>query len=169
MVFNILEACSTAQVQQVQSHLRDYVAGGLVDLSSQDIDAEIAALPGDYAPPTGALFFATGTEEKPAGCVDIHQFGGPGDAEMKRLFVAPGHRRLGVGKALVESVLARTKQMGFSRLVLDTMPEMTAAIAAYEGLGFLRIDRTGATHFQCSITEKFCGLRKAKKRDDPYA
>lgn len=140
MVFKILEACSTAQVQQVRSLLRDYVAAGLVDLSSQNIEAEIAGLPGDYASPTGALFLATDTEGKPAGCVAMHEFGGTGDAEMKRLFVAPGHRRLGVGKALVESVLARAKQMGFSRLVLDTMPDMTAAIAAYEGLGFQRID-----------------------------
>jgi len=140
MLFNISEACSTAQVQQVQSLLRNYAATGLVDLSSQNIDAEIAGLPGDYTSPNGALFLASSTGGKPAGCVAIHQFGEPGDAEMKRLFVAPSYRGLGLGKALVESALARAKQMGFSRLVLDTMPGMTAAIAAYEGLGFQRID-----------------------------
>lgn len=140
MLFNILEACSTAQVQQVQSLLRDYVATSLVDLSSQHIDAEIVGLPGDYAPPTGALFLAVNTDGKPAGCVAIHKFGKPGDAEMKRLFVAPSYRGLGLGRALVKTAVEHAEQMGFSRLVLDTMPKMDAAIAAYEGLGFQRID-----------------------------
>ncbi|KQO75077.1 GNAT family N-acetyltransferase [Rhizobium sp. Leaf262] len=140
MSFAILEACSTTHVQQVQFLLREYVATSLVDLSSQSIDAEIAGLPGDYAPPTGALFLATSANGKPAGCVAIHKFGKPGDAELKRLFVAPSYRGLGLGKALVTTALAHAKQMGFSRLVLDTMPEMTAAIAAYEGLGFQRVD-----------------------------
>lgn len=140
MSFAILEACSTTHVQQVQSLLREYVATSLVDLSSQSIDAEIAGLPGDYAPPTGALFVATSANGKSAGCVAIHKFGKPGDAELKRLFVAPSYRGLGLGKALVTTALAHAKQMGFSRLVLDTMPEMTAAIAAYEGLGFQRVD-----------------------------
>jgi len=48
MLFNISEACSTAQVQQVQSHLRNYAAAGLVDLSRQTIGAEIAGRPCEF-------------------------------------------------------------------------------------------------------------------------
>jgi len=140
MSFEIVQACSTAQVRQVQSLLREYVSTGMVDLSSQNIDAEIAGLPGDYSPPTGALFLATDIDGKAAGCVAIHRLGLLNDAEMKRLFVSPRYRRFGLGKALVSRALESAKQMGFDRLLLDTMPDMTAAIAAYESMGFQKID-----------------------------
>lgn len=112
----------------------------LVDLSSQNIDAEIAELPGDYAPPTGALFLVVDIDGEPVGCVAIHAFGEWGDAEMKRLFVAPSYRGFGIGRALIQKAVEQAQKMGFRRLVLDTMPQMAAAIAAYEGLGFQRID-----------------------------
>lgn len=98
MAFEIIEACGAAQVQQVRALLRDYVAQDLVDLSSQNIDAEIAGLPGRYAAPSGTLLLATDRDGTPAGCVAIHKFGDIGDAEMKRLFVAPTYRGLGLGK-----------------------------------------------------------------------
>jgi len=99
-----------------------------------------SSLPGNYSPPTGALFLATDIDGNAAGCVAIHKSGVFNDAEMKRLFVLPRYRRFGLGKALVSRALESARQMGFNRLLLDTMPEMTAAIAAYEGLGFQRID-----------------------------
>ncbi|WP_144579290.1 GNAT family N-acetyltransferase [Agrobacterium sp. DE0009] len=139
MAFEIIEACGAAQVQQVRALLRDYVAQDLVDLSSQNIDAEIAGLPGRYAAPSGTLLLATDRDGTPAGCVAIHKFGDIGDAEMKRLFVAPTYRGLGLGKRLVTEAIDRAAKMGFTRVVLDTMPDMKSAIATYEGLGFRRI------------------------------
>lgn len=140
MSFKILQAYTNAQMAQVRSLMRAYVETGLVDLSSQNIDAEIAGIPGDYHPPTGALFLATDLDGNAVGCVAVHRLGETDDAEMKRLFVKPDYRGLGIGKSLIEAVLDMAREMGCKRLLLDTMPNMTSAIAAYEAFGFQKID-----------------------------
>lgn len=140
MSFNILQVSTPAQVQQVRLLMRAYVETGLVDLSSQNIDVEIAELPGVYHPPTGALFLATNFDGKAIGCAAVHRLGETDDAELKRLFVEPNYRCLGIAKSLIKATLDTAREMRCKRLVLDTMPAMTAAIAIYEALGFQKID-----------------------------
>ena len=55
---------------------------------------------------------------------------------MKRLYVAPSYRGRGVGRLLVREVVCRGEQMGYRRMVLDTMPEMAGALALYREYGF---------------------------------
>lgn len=140
MSFKILQVNAEAELRQVQLLMRAYVETGLVDLSSQNIDAEIAGLPGEYHPPTGALFLAIDPGGKAVGCVAVHRLGETDDAEMKRLFVAPEYRSFGIGKSLITAALNVAREMRCRRLVLDTMPAMTSAIAAYEALGFQKIE-----------------------------
>lgn len=61
-------------------------------------------------------------------------------AEMKRLYVDPAYRGRGVGRALVEAILAKAREIGFQHMVLDTSFAMKAAISLYLGLGFTPIE-----------------------------
>lgn len=139
MTFFLTLASTERQLEQTRSLIRAYVETGLVDLTSQNIDAEIASLPGDYCQPTGALFLATDRNGEAAGCVAIHKIGQQGDAEIKRLFVKPAHRGQSLGAMLLSGAIGAAIQMEAKRVVLDTMPNMKAAIALYKAFGFYEI------------------------------
>jgi putative acetyltransferase len=106
-------------------------------LSFQGFDTEIAGLPGRYATPSGCLILAM-EGESPAGCVAMRDLG-DGTCEMKRLYVTHEYRGRGVGRLLVERIVRRGEQMGYRRMVLDTMPEMAGALALYREFGFVEM------------------------------
>ena len=97
-------------------------------------DAELRGLPGSYARPSGRLLLARIAGE-PGGCVALRALGGS-DGEMKRLFVRPGFRGMGVGRMLAECVIDEARAIGYRRLLLDTLPTMEAARQMYAELGF---------------------------------
>ena len=104
----------------------------------QGFAAEMADLPGRYAPPGGCLLLAV-DGESPAGCVALRDLGDE-TCEMKRLYVPLKFRTCGVGRLLVAAILDRAARLAYQRMVLDTLPEMTGAIALYRAFGFELID-----------------------------
>ena len=107
-----------------------------VDLAYQGFAAEMAAMPGKYAPPGGELLLARRADSEAIGCVGLRPIDPPGCCEMKRLYVPPQARGLGLGKALVEAVIAEAVRSGYREIRLDTLPTMDEAIGLYRKLGF---------------------------------
>ena len=101
--------------------------------------ADIAALPEPYVAPLGLLLLAL-DGDAPVGCGSLKRFDAERrTAEIKRLYVRESARGLGVGEALMRGLITAAEQMGMSRVILDTAPELAAARALYARLGFTPI------------------------------
>ncbi len=140
---NISPARTPAELDRARGLFRAYAASLPVDLAHQGFDAELANLPGKYAPPLGELLLAYAApgmaSSLATGCVALRPLEPPGVCEMKRLFVAPPGRGLGLGRALAETIMRIAKQRGYSEIKLDTLSSLHAALRLYEDLGFQNI------------------------------
>jgi len=103
-------------------------------LCFQNFDQEVEALPGQYAPPSGVLLIARDGSAA-AGCVALRRLDAA-TGEMKRMYVRENHRGSGLGRKLALAIVEEARRRQHSRIVLDTLPKLTAAIALYRDLGF---------------------------------
>lgn len=128
-------ATSADDIAAVRGLFKAYAESLGISLAYQDFEAELAGLPGAYGQPRGALLLADdGTGAAPLGCVALRPLGAL--CEMKRLYVAPAGRGRGVGRALVAAVIEAARRHGYSRMRLDTLPELVAAQGLYGAFGF---------------------------------
>ncbi|TLY25653.1 MAG: GNAT family N-acetyltransferase [Nitrospirae bacterium] len=137
-MLQVVEAHAGIDLENVRKLFEEYAASLGISLEFQDFDEELANLPGGYAPLEGRLLLAF-WHGQVAGCVALRKLSA-GLCEMKRLYVRPQFRRLRIGTALTESVIERARQIGYSRMRLDTLPSMDRARALYASLGFKEID-----------------------------
>jgi ribosomal protein S18 acetylase RimI-like enzyme len=107
-------------------------------LCFQGFNEEVEGLPGEYAPPDGRLLLVE-YGLKPAGCIALRKLE-QSICEMKRLYVKPGLRNIGLGRILVEVLILEAKLAGYDKMRLDTIPSMQAAIKLYKKLGFIEIE-----------------------------
>ena len=133
-----ISAASADDLADVADLFEQYRIGIGIDLSYQDFAAELAGLPGKYAPPSGRLLVARNAQGRPIGCVAMRRLG-ESCCEMKRLFVTAQGRGLGLGRALAQAIIAEARHCGYAEIRLDTLPTMREAIALYRALGFATI------------------------------
>lgn len=119
---------------QIKSLLEEYTRSLNRDLTFQDIDAELADPAKKYTPPEGELLAAV-EDGLVLGIVAYHRHS-PSRCEMKRLYVRPDARGLGIGEKLVSGIIEHAKAAGYREMVLDTLEPMHAAIGLYGKFGF---------------------------------
>jgi ribosomal protein S18 acetylase RimI-like enzyme len=73
------------------------------------------------------------------GCVAVRRLEGNTICEMKRLYVRPMARGLGIGRALVTAIIRSAEELGYAQMKLDTLPTMPEALALYKRFGFAQI------------------------------
>ena len=153
----IVTAEEPHEIAATRAIFREYADSLNVDLCFQNFEEELAALPGDYAEPRGALLLALidadqaseaaapllaradGRTAHVAACCALRPLDAadyPNAAEMKRLYVRPGFRGMGLGRQLAEAVLDAARSAGYACVLLDTLDDMEAARTLYEELGF---------------------------------
>jgi putative acetyltransferase len=128
-------ATTDADLDAARQLFREYAENLDFDLDFQDFEQELNALPGPYAPPSGAILLAVVNDE-PVGVVAVQPLDEDGVCEMKRLYVRPDHRGDGIGRALAASILNVARDLGYTTMRLDTVASMTAARTLYRSLGF---------------------------------
>ena len=126
-----------ADIPDLRRMLEEYVGWIALDLAFQEIDKELAELPGVYAPPRGVLFVAE-DEGGLIGMIGVRPFEGA-ICEMKRLYVRPAARGRGLAKRLIAAALDEARRLLYSEIRLDTLPMMGDAQSLYVGLGFADI------------------------------
>ncbi len=91
-----------------------------------------------FQPPAGRIVLAfTGSRARGIGCL---QRIGTDTAEIKRMFVEPSFRRAGLGRAILEHLMAAAQSAGYARVRLDSPDFMSAAHAMYRSRGFIDIE-----------------------------
>jgi GNAT superfamily N-acetyltransferase len=125
-------------IEEARSLFLEYGSSLGFSLCFQSFDEELKNLPGAYGPPSGRLLLVRYGEDA-AGCVALRRLE-LNICEMKRLYVRPDYRGLGLGRMLVERVIAEARSIGYARMRLDTVASaMEDAIALYRRMGFQEI------------------------------
>ena len=134
----LLYPTAAGEMAGVRELFQEYADSLEIDLSFQHFAQELAALPGDYAPPRGCILLAL-VDGALAGCCALRPLDNVDYAnacEMKRLYVRRAFRGFGLGRQLAEATLDAARRAGYASVLLDTLDGMEAARALYAELGF---------------------------------
>lgn len=105
----------------------------------ENMRADAMRLPGPYVAPLGAIWLAQSGDDA-IGCVALRPLS-EGTGEVKRMYVDSAWRGRGVGRALLETLIAHARTLGYHHLRLGTLGDMNAAQSLYRSLGFAPIER----------------------------
>ncbi|HXI03190.1 MAG TPA: GNAT family N-acetyltransferase [Candidatus Saccharimonadales bacterium] len=142
-MLTLVDAENAHHFRDAADLFRAYASIPGIEVCLESFDAEIAGLPGEYAPPHGALLLAY-DGDLAVGCVAIRKLDAA-TCEMKRLFVRPEGRGGRTGRRLAEAAMEHAAKLGYARMSLETLPErMKPALALYRSLGFVEASPTGA-------------------------
>lgn len=140
-MLTISQANSEAEIESIRELMREYatwaftiVPGSNESPAWEGFDAELATLPGVYAPPAGRLLLAM-QDGLPAGCVCLKRHDDT-TSELKRLYVRPTFRGQNIGQQLVKMLIEEARQSRYQRIVLDSHISMKKAHAVYQEVGF---------------------------------
>jgi len=137
--FVVREATSATDVDAVRQLVLAHADQRATTPGIEHMRADAIRLPGPYIAPHGAIWLAEAGDAA-VGCVALRPLP-DGVGEVKRMYVDSAWRGKGVGRALLEALIAHARTLGYQSLRLGTLSDMTAARALYASLGFAPIER----------------------------
>jgi ribosomal protein S18 acetylase RimI-like enzyme len=149
MEVSFVIAKTTEQFADGRKLFEEYAASLNFNLCFQGFTEELNQLDQQYNSPTGALIIAY-VNNNAAAVVGIRQFE-PQKAELKRMYTKPEYRGQKIGNNLLQKAINIATELGYKQLLLDTLPEMKAAIKLYEVSGFLIIEPYRYNPFDTAI------------------
>lgn len=107
-------------------------------LDIQHYDEEVKHLETKYGLPFGRLYLAY-YDSSLAGCIGLRKIDEK-NCEMKRLYVRPQFRGKHIGDQLVRKIVEDAGEIGYSHILLDTLPFLESALHIYKKYGFYEIE-----------------------------
>lgn len=136
MNWEIIEASTDEQYKAAVGLFNEYIASLDFDLNFQNVDHELTILPTMYGPPTGRLFLVQ-SEGAFVGCAALRRIENDTTCELKRMYLRPACRGLGIGKAIMEKSIECARDLGYTVMKLDTIGyKMPWAVKLYESYDF---------------------------------
>ncbi len=162
----IVEASTPAEIAEVRALFAEYQQWLGADLSFQGFSAELDSLAKLYAPPGGLLLLARAVDGSAAGGVGMKALE-PGICEMKRLYVRPRWRGLGLGRRLAAAIVQAGVDAGYGSMRLDTLTRLHEAVALYRSMGFREIPAYYDNPMEgvFYMEKPLAGRRRAKARE----
>ena len=121
-------------------------------LNIQNYTKELEHLESKYGLPDGRLYLAYCNGEL-AGCIGLRKHDEQ-SCEMKRLYVRPEFRGKHVGQQLIQQIISDAKDIGYSSMLLDTLPFLQSAVHMYKKFGFYEISQYNDNPIKTSIYMK---------------
>lgn len=133
----LVEADDLGHFETARILFEEYASQLGVNLCFQDFTAELQQLPIMYGPPSGCLVLVS-SGSAAVGCGALRRLA-DGICEMKRLYIQREERGLNLGRRVAEYLVDKARSLGYQKMRLDTLVEMTAARNLYRSLGFREI------------------------------
>jgi putative acetyltransferase len=131
---HIREAVFPSDTTSLIEVIREYVRWLDMDLSYRGFESEMASFERVFTLPSG-MFFIAEADGEIAGCAGLLRHTDE-TAEVKRLYVRERYRGRSLGEQLVSTVIKKSRLLGFSKLILDAVPQTKFAQKLYERMGF---------------------------------
>ena len=143
MMYKFFRAQTPQDFNDAKTLFLEYAQWLQVDLCFQEFDKELADIAHLYnAPSGGIILLETGGEI--VGCVGVKGFNTETETkntvcELKRMYLRKKHRGHAFGRVFIKKAVELAIELGYNTMRLDTLNRLKAAIAVYEGTGFVEI------------------------------
>ena len=122
------------ELEEVRNIFIEYSEFLQVDLCFQDFEKELQTLHQVYGLPQGCIILAKQNGQT-LGCIALKPIA-EGICEMKRLYVRPEARGMGLGRKLVEELMSFARKSAYVSMKLDTVSKLKEATSLYRSIGF---------------------------------
>jgi putative acetyltransferase len=136
--FTFCIATSDSQYHDAMLLFKEYTNSLNISLDFQHFDEELKIISKMYGDPDGQLIVVYDTDV-PVACAALRKIG-EGICEVKRMYVKPSHRKLGIADTMIEMLIEKAKSAKYKLMRLDTLDTMVPAITLYKKNGFYEID-----------------------------